>query len=391
MATPGPDEGLRPYATERQWEYLEAIAKHGDGAKAARALGVAKSAVNRARAAVEAKAARHGYAPDFDMLHPTAPGFSVKGTSTLYDNATGEARLQWVKTSVDQEQQEKLFREMVDALAADLPRVDPVPTPAGLSDDLCVGIPVSDHHTGMLAWHEENGGANYNLDECERLLRGAIDHLIATAPPAGVCLLALMGDLLHYDSNKPVTPTHGYQLDADSRPSQMVRVAIRICRYMIEAAKRRFGHVHVIVEIGNHDLYSSIFLMEALAVMYENDDRVVIDTSPRHYHYFRFGKCLIGTHHGHGPKLPQLPLIMASDRKEDWGATTYRYWWTGHVHHDQVKDYQGVKVESFRVLPPQDAHADQAGYRSMRDLKSIVFHKEYGEVSRHTVNPEMLL
>jgi hypothetical protein len=82
---------------------------------------------------------------------------------------------------------------------------------------------------------------------------------------------------------------------------------------------------------------------------------------------------------------------MATDRREDWGKTRYRYWWTGHVHHDQVKDIQGVKCESFRVLPPADAWADGAGYRSMRDIKAIVFHKEYGEVARHTVNPEMLL
>lgn len=389
MATPDP--GLREYATDRQWEYLEAIAKHGSGGEAAKALGVHKSAVNRARAIVEARAAQHGYAPDHDLTHPTAPGFRIKGTSTLYDKTSGEARLQWIKTTADAEQQEQMFRDMVEALSSELPRIDPVPAPTGLYDHLCVGLPVSDHHTGLLAWHEENGGENYSLEEAERLFMAAIDHLLDAAPMAAVALLALMGDFMHYDSNKPVTPTSGHFLDADSRPSQMVRVAIRLARYMIEAAKRRFGEVRVIVEIGNHDLYSSIFLMEALAAMYENDDRVTIDTSPRHYHYFRFGKVLIGTHHGHGPKLQDLPLIMASDRKEDWGETEYRYWWTGHVHHDQAKDIQGVKVESFRVLPPADAWADQRGYRSMRDLKAIVFHEEFGEVSRHTVNPEMLL
>lgn len=391
MTSPGPDEGLRPYATQRQWEYLEAIAEHGSGGRAAAALGVDKAAVNRARAAVEVKAAKHGYAPDHDMIHPTAPGFQVKGTSTLYDHATGEARLQWVKTSADAEQQEKLFREIVDALASDLPRVDPVPAPTGLSDDLCVGIPVGDLHVGLLAWHEENEGANYSLEECERLFMAAIDRLIESTPACSVALLALLGDFFHYDSHRPVTPQSGHQLDADSRPSRMVRVAIKLARYAIEALKRRHGRVHVIVEIGNHDLYSSIFLMEALAAMYESDDRVLIDTSPRHFHYFAFGKCLIGTNHGDRTKLQNLPILMAVDRPQDWADTVFRYIWTGHVHHDQMKDFPGARVESMRIIAPSDAHGDREGYRSMRDIKAIVFHKEYGEVSRHTVNPDMLL
>jgi hypothetical protein len=160
-------------------------------------------------------------------------------------------------------------------------------------------------------------------------------------------------------------------------------------RYAIEAAAAKHGRVLAIVEIGNHDLASSIFLMEALSNIYENDPRITVDTSPAHYHYFEFGRCLVGTHHGHGPKPDKLPLIMATDRPEEWGRTEHRYWWTGHIHHDTTKDFEGCRVESFRVLPPSDAWATQKGYRSRRDMKSIILHSEYGEVARHTVTPSM--
>jgi hypothetical protein len=170
----------------------------------------------------------------------------------------------------------------------------------------------------------------------------------------------------------------------------MVRVAVRAIRYTIDCALRRHKNVRVIFAPGNHDLSLSIFMMELLANVYENEKRVTVDTSPRHFHYFSFGKNLIGIHHGHGAKPKDLPLIMATDQPEAWGRAQYRYLWTGHVHHDQVKDYHGVRWESFRVLPPADAYAANAGYRSQRDMKAIILHKEFGEVSRHTVNPAML-
>jgi hypothetical protein len=42
------------------------------------------------------------------------------------------------------------------------------------------------------------------------------------------------------------------------------------------------------------------------------------------------------------------------------------------------------------VLAPLDAYAANAGYRSGRDMKSIIMHKLYGEVGRSIVNPRML-
>jgi len=82
---------------------------------------------------------------------------------------------------------------------------------------------------------------------------------------------------------------------------------------------------------------------------------------------------------------------MAVDRAEEWGKAEYRYIWTGHIHSDNVKDFRGVRWESFRILAPPDAWAASKGYRSMQDMKAIVLHREYGEVARHIVNPAMLV
>ena len=219
---------------------------------------------------------------------------------------------------------------------------------------------------------------------------GATAHLIEKSPECHTASIILLGDFLHYDSFESVTPSSRNLLDADGRFPKMLRAGIRLIRNMIQMALTKHHKVNVIVEIGNHDLSSSIFLMECLHNVYENEPRVEIDTSPMHYHYFKFGKCLVGTHHGHGTKMSQLPMVMAADRPEDWGSTKFRYWWTGHIHHDSAKDFHGVKVESFRILASEDAWAHQKGYRSMPGMKSITLHKDFGEVARNTVNPEML-
>jgi len=251
--------------------------------------------------------------------------------------------------------------------------------------------PVGDHHLGLLVWGEETRTEDYDLEIGEDLLLSSFSYLLGLST-SKYATLVFLGDFLHYDGFESVTPTSRNLLDSDTRYPKMVRTAIRCIRRMIESAARTHDKVHVVIEIGNHDLSSSIFLMECLANIYENDPRITVDTHPGHYHYFDFGKCLVGVHHGHGPKgkLKDLPLIMATDQPELWGRTDYRYIWTGHVHHDAVIDHQGCKVESFRILPPTDSWAANKGYRSMSDMKSIILHKEFGEVARHTVNPEII-
>src|SRR5690606_6428541 len=101
---------LYDYATETQAKYLRAVDQHGSQRKAAKALGVHSSTIDRALHALRAKAARMGYAPEHDMVKTAPDGFHVKGVSTLYRD-DGTVAAQWVKTQADRERQEALMRE----------------------------------------------------------------------------------------------------------------------------------------------------------------------------------------------------------------------------------------------------------------------------------------
>lgn len=429
-----PDERLRPYATDSQWEKLCALAEHGSQRAAAAALGITATSFKEGVRAVYKRAAQQGYAPEHGITHEVPEGLTLKGTSIRYDaqgnvdqywnktkpegrdlaeathipnpraitktatlfDQAGKVTQQWVSEKPEDRQREQLWEAFGREIAAKLPRVKARKGPIHASDQLLAVYPVGDHHMGMLAWDKETG-ADYDLKIAEALLSSATDRLMAATPACGQALIIFLGDFLHYDSFEPVTPASRNLLDADSRFPKMVRAAVRAIRYMITAALVRHQKVDVIIEIGNHDPSSSIFLMECLANIYENEPRVTVDTSPMHYHYFSFGQVLIGVHHGHEAKMENLPLIMATDKPDLWGAARYRYWYTGHIHSQKTKlvvsqgaDQRGCSVESFRILAPPDAWAANSSYRSIRDMKAIVHHREFGEIERHTCNPSML-
>jgi hypothetical protein len=309
-------------------------------------------------------------------------------TSTLFDNE-GRVSAQWVIERPEEKKRVEMWQAIARGMAADLPRERPMPAPVTSNASLMTCYPVGDHHMGMLAWKHETG-ASYDLNIGEGLLNSAFRYLTDVAPATPKATIIFLGDFFHYDSPDPKTPTNGNILDADGRFPKMVRAGVRSMRAAIKMALARHHSLHVIVEIGNHDLYTSVVMMECLDNVYEDEPRVTVDTSPKHFHYFRHGSTLVGVHHGHGPKPESLPLIMATDRPDDWGQTRFRYWYTGHVHSKRAWDFPGCSVESFRILPPVDAWAANRGYRSHRSMEAIVLHDTFGEVARYSVNPQML-
>ena len=386
------DDGLLEYATDRERELVEAYWRLGNADDAAAACGLKghRSTISRAFKRLRARAARAGYDPATQHTRVVPEGYRIRGTSSCYIKGETEPAIQWVKTTIDQQRQEELLREMIEGFCDELPRVKAKAPPKHSLEKLCAAYPVGDHHVGMYAWSEE-AGEDYDVGIAENLLSEAMTFLTRSLPPAEQALLVLLGDLFHYDSMESVTPASKNLLDADGRYAKMVRTVIRAVRSAITCTLLRHAKVHIIVQPGNHDPSSSVMLMEALAAVYEAEPRVTVDTSPSPYHYWRWGQNLVGVCHGHEVKsLKELPLLMATDRPEDWGATKHRYWYTGHIHSDKVLDEKGVRVESFRILPPTDAWAHGRGYRSGREMKGIVLHADHGETMRLSFRPGML-
>lgn len=357
-------------------------------AAAAETLGVSTSTVTSRISSLKAKAAYQGYSPEHDMVHPVPETHYVKRVSTLYDGK-GRVKSQWVKSDTKSENLYRIATEIADAIKEELPRVT-IPQPATKwREEIMVGVPMGDPHVGLHAWAEESG-EDFDLKIAERDLCGAVDRLMLSTPEAAECLIGNLGDFFHADNSEGVTLRSRHALDVDTRWAKVLRVGVKIMRYVVEAAARKHKRVRVINAIGNHDDHSSVFLTACLGHIFENEPRVTVELLPRKVHYHRFGRVLIAVTHGDTIKMDRLPLETAASVPQEWGETEFRYGWTGHIHTDTKKEFNGMVVESFRTLAARDAWAASMGYKAGRDMKAIVYHRDFGELERHTVNVAML-
>jgi hypothetical protein len=321
---------------------------------------------------------------------PSRDGFSAFATSTLYrgKDEDGEIVLQWVKESRNNSR--KAAQEFVAGMAEDLPKLEPrQPEKVNYSDDLLAIYPMGDPHFGMMSWKSETG-ADFDLKIAETNLCAAVDHLVKTAPTCKNALVISVGDFFHADNKHAHTTNSLHTLDMDSRYGKMLTVGIKAFRQCIESALDHHEHVTVICALGNHDWHTSMFLSVTLKHVYEDEPRVTVMDSFAPRTYYRFFNNLVGVTHGDQTKADSLPLLMASERKEDWGETEHRIWITGHVHHTSVKEYPGCTVETINTLAPRDAWHAEKGYLSGRNMKVIIQHRDYGEVGRNTVSIQML-
>lgn len=360
-------------ATPRQAEVLDAIKEEGTKTGAAKKLGITYDGVRKHLRLLKAKAAKRGVSPEHDFTKSVPDGFAVKGTSTPYKD--GVQALQLVKTCQDQQQQYEIMQEAIAAPCEDLPKVLTLKPDHSYADLMAV-YQLGDPHIGMLAWGEESG-QDWDLAIAEQKFIGVFDRLVKAAPNCKEAVIVNLGDFYHSDN-------------MDGRYSKMIRVGVKIIRRMIESALEHHETVRVINATGNHYDTGSLFLNIALDNIYENEPRVIVNAKPTPFHYVQFGKTCFGVYHGHSCKMANLPAVMAADEPKMWGDTTHRYWLTGHIHHDSMKEYAGCKVESFRTLAAKDAYATWGGYRAGQDSKCLVLHKEHGEIERHTINIGMV-
>jgi hypothetical protein len=381
-------EALREWATVRQLEYIDAIEKFGSQGKAAKSLDVNRRSLERSLESLKARAATQGHSPEHDMIHVAPSPFKVKGVSTYYGE-DGKPKGQWVKTQLDGDKHEQALRDFVEAMAQDIKGLAPItPSPCFFNDDLMCVYPMGDPHFGLHAWAQD-AGEDFDLKMAESLTCSAVDRLVDSAPPAHTALLLNLGDMFHADNQRNVTNS-GHQLDVDGRWAKVQQIGLKAMLHCIKRLLQKHEKVIFRINKGNHDGHSSYALALMIACYFDKEPRVQVDLSPSVTWYHQFGQVLIGSTHGDTIKGADMLGVMAADEPKKWGETNHRYWYVGHVHHQDTKEYRGGVVEYFRTLAARDAwHAGQ-GYRAGRDMCLIVLHKQHGEVERHRCDIGML-
>lgn len=405
----------QPKLTDEQMaEAVAALGEHGSQVAAASALGIARSSFQNRLA----RAAERGLLG----TNPVLPGFRISQISNTphgdfiqqkpergeeykpIDNLAVKGRTTWAEIQPDgtriatrevimerasADQQAAVLAATIAALKEDLPRVTMMLPPASVEADLLNQFVVTDSHFGMLA-HREETGADYDLKLAEQLLLDWFSAAVAGAPQAHTAVLAQIGDLMHHDSLESVTPAHRHVLDADSRLHKVVRVVIRTLRRIIDMLLQKHRHVHVVMASGNHDPASSVWVRELLATIYEDEPRVTVDTSPMLYYAYEWGSTALMFHHGHKRGVNNVDATLAGIFRELYGRSKFAYAHIGHLHSDEGRKSGLMYVERHETLAAPDAYAAGGGWLSGRSAKVITYSKQYGEVGRSTLRPEMV-
>lgn len=376
------------FATDRQKQFISESINHGSIRKAAKFLEIDESTIRKSFYRLKAHAAKQGFAPECNLNTKIPEGFSLKGTSTLYDE-NSNVKLQWVKTNIDLEKQKLMMLEVLDSLKEELPKYEPIHIDKNFNNADANLYVITDYHLGMYSWEEETGD-NWDINIAENTIISWFKKAIELAPNTQKGVFAQLGDFLHWDGLEAVTPTHKNILDADTRFQKVVRTAIRVIRNIINMLLEKHEEVYVIMADANHDPAGSVWLREWLAAVYDNEPRVIVDCSSDSYYCYELGNTSLFFHHGHKKKVNNIDDVFVAKFREVFGKTKYSYAHLGHYHHIQTKETNLMLVEQHRTLAAKDAYSSRGGYVSDREAKVITYSSNYGEIGRITIKPEML-
>ena len=221
-------------------------------------------------------------------------------------------------------------------------------------------ISPTDFHWGKYGWEDEVG-ETYNFEEAKKRLMERTEDLIARLPgrPEKI-ILATGSDWFHVDNHQGAT-TKGTPQDMEGSPAQILMSGCELARAHIDLL-RQIAPVDVYFMRGNHDKHSALTLMLYLSAAYENAKDVFVNVDPKVRHYAVYGNTMIGFTHGDNTRIPKLPLLMATEKRQEWGDCKFKVWFSGHKHHQVLKEMEGVMLVQLPSLAGHDRWHHQAGY-----------------------------
>jgi len=380
--------------TDRQREVMESLEKTNSISKTASALKIDRRNVQRCKQRIIKLAKTRGMLGDLKNKGAVPEGFYAEtSVKRRLNPETGEMDIieDWTKSRRDKEAAATVIQAFVEGLAEDIKPAKKTKPLKLQTDQLATAIIIGDAHLGMLAHALETLDADHDLTTATEDLRAAIDYCVDCAPASNEGWFVNVGDFLHTNDSKHVTPGSGNLMDISSRHNQTMRAAGALIRYCISKMLTKFNVVKVINARGNHDEDAAFSLNYMLECVYEGEPRVEVQGNDSRFNFLEFGKNLVGINHGDKMNAHRLAGTMTRNQSEAFGRTKNWYYWLGHIHHETVKEHDsGIIMRSFPTLAPTDAwHAD-SGYGARSAITSITLHSEFGPVNEMAPTLDMI-
>lgn len=276
---------------------------------------------------------------------------------------------------------EEVRDDIIEQMNAHSPKYLPIER-KDIEDGHLLVIDPADIHIGKLATTFESGD-EYNIDIATNRVKEGVEGIINKSKGFNIeqIILIIGNDILHIDTPKRTT-TSGTPQDTDGMWYEGFMEAKKLYVEVIERLVS-VANVHVVYNPSNHDYQSGFFLADVIKSWFRNCENITFDTSIAHRKYYRYGNNLIGSSHGDGAKLSDMPLLMAQEAPEAWCNTKHRYIYSHHLHHYQAKDMIGVSLEVLRSPSGTDSwHHRNAFQHAPKAIMGFVHHKDFGQIAR---------
>jgi hypothetical protein len=279
---------------------------------------------------------------------------------------------------------EQMLKDHIESVEKHTFNYDIVRTKNNNGDCHLLVVDPADIHVGKLARAFETG-EEYNSEIAIQRVHDGVAGILEKAEGFNIdkILFVAGNDVLHIDTpdrrtrNGTPQDTDGMWYDNFLKAKEMYVTVID--RLLLKA------DVHFMFNPSNHDYTNGFFLADSITSWYRNCKNITFDTSIAHRKYYRYHDNLIGTTHGDGAKSVDLPILMATESKEDWAKVKHRYIYTHHVHHKTAKDHPGVTIESLRSPSGADSwHHIKGHQHAVRAIEGFLHHKNHGQIARLT-------
>jgi len=282
------------------------------------------------------------------------------------------------------------YNELLAELSRKSPKREAFKSPLTNGAAMLVDLP--DRHLGRLSYGKETG-SNYDIKiAVDRSMR-SIDYFLDEAKyankrnPIEKIIYPLGNDFFNYNHAKPFPQTsNGTPQESDVRFQKMFFVGSSLEIKQIEASAN-IAPVEVFVIPGNHDEELAFYLGQVIHAWFRNNKRVTVNISPTPRKYYQHGKNLLGFDHGQWPTFERLFSNMVFESEEMWHNTLFKYFYTGHAHHKEVKaklvkveeDLNGILFDRLASLSSRDYYETIKGFISIKMAEAFLFDKELGK------------
>lgn len=279
---------------------------------------------------------------------------------------------------------EELRDDIIRAMDKHSPSYKKIPRTKSEDGHLLV-IDPADIHIGKLATSFETG-EDYDSQIAVKRVKKGVKGILQKSNGFNIDKILFVGgnDILHIDEPHRKT-TAGTPQDTHGMWYENFLTAKKLYVDILETLVT-VADVHFVYNPSNHDYMSGFMLSDSIQSWFRKSKNMTFDCSIAHRKGFKYGQNLIGTTHGDGAKLADLPLIMANEFSKEWADTKHRYVYTHHIHHKSSKDYHGITVESLRSPSGSDSWHHRKGYGvgGVKAVEGFIHSKEHGQVARLT-------